>query len=170
MAQNPHARLLRAFLEEICENEVLRSDWTAKRVGATLAVGVSLALAGCSSNSTGGSWVAYGGPLVEHNCTDGIDDDGDGFIDCADADCRTDPSCQGTGGVGGTGGAETGGVATGGIGTLYGIPIMPAVETNCSDGVDNDGDNLVDCADPDCASSTNCQGTGGVGGLYAIPF
>lgn len=27
----------------------------------------------------------------------------------------------------------------------------------CSDGLDNDGDRLVDCADPDCAGSTRCS-------------
>ncbi|MCX8073782.1 MAG: hypothetical protein N3C12_15245 [Candidatus Binatia bacterium] len=26
----------------------------------------------------------------------------------------------------------------------------------CSDGFDNDGDGLVDCADPSCATSTRC--------------
>jgi hypothetical protein len=31
----------------------------------------------------------------------------------------------------------------------------------CSDGVDNDGDHLADCADPDCASSANCWGCDG---------
>jgi hypothetical protein len=27
----------------------------------------------------------------------------------------------------------------------------------CSDGIDNDGDGLVDCADPDCANAPECQ-------------
>lgn len=29
-------------------------------------------------------------------------------------------------------------------------PAGPAVESNCADGIDNDGDQLVDCQDPDC--------------------
>jgi len=29
-------------------------------------------------------------------------------------------------------------------------------ETSCNDGVDNDGDGLVDCNDPDCDADTNC--------------
>jgi cysteine-rich repeat protein len=29
----------------------------------------------------------------EASCTDGLDNDTDGFIDCADADCATDPAC-----------------------------------------------------------------------------
>ncbi len=32
----------------------------------------------------------------------------------------------------------------------------PAYETSCRDGIDNDGDKLVDCADPDCRSSPIC--------------
>ena len=31
----------------------------------------------------------------EVNCSDGLDDDCDGFVDCADTDCATDASCQG---------------------------------------------------------------------------
>jgi Tol biopolymer transport system component len=37
----------------------------------------------------------------------------------------------------------------------------------CSDGVDNDGDGLIDCADPDCAPQ--CGGGGGGGGSPANP-
>ena len=41
-----------------------------------------------------------GGPTTEASCTDGLDDDGDGAVDCADSDCAADPAC--TGGGGGT--------------------------------------------------------------------
>lgn len=66
-------------------------------------------------------------PEPEMMCDDGIDNDGDGPIDCADADCT--------------------GVAAGPMGQLCGP------ENNvdrCSDGFDNDGDGLEDCADTDC--------------------
>jgi hypothetical protein len=33
-------------------------------------------------------------------CTGGVDEDCDGFVDCADADCSGDPSCQGGGSCG----------------------------------------------------------------------
>ncbi|MEW6585030.1 MAG: hypothetical protein AB1442_05390 [Nitrospirota bacterium] len=65
---------------------------------------------------------------VEANCSDGIDDDGDTLIDCADSDCSADPACQ---------------------------PV--AIETNCSDGIDDDGDGAIDCADSDCAADPLCQ-------------
>ena len=32
----------------------------------------------------------------------------------------------------------------------------PGVELACDDGVDNDGDQLIDCDDPDCCNSTVC--------------
>ena len=38
-----------------------------------------------------------GGGGSEVNCTDGVDDDADGLIDCADSDCATDPACTGSG-------------------------------------------------------------------------
>ena len=31
--------------------------------------------------------------IVELECTDGLDDDGDGLIDCDDPDCGVDPVC-----------------------------------------------------------------------------
>ena len=33
---------------------------------------------------------------------------------------------------------------------------LPPFETDCADGADNDGDGLVDCADPDCFIDSNC--------------
>jgi len=33
---------------------------------------------------------------------------------------------------------------------------LPPFETDCSDGMDNDGDGLVDCDDPDCFIDSNC--------------
>ncbi len=63
------------------------------------------------------------------NCTNGIDDDGDGLIDCADPDCANEAVC-----------------------------IAPDKEYWCNDGIDNDGDGLTDCADPDCADDPHCEG------------
>lgn len=63
--------------------------------------------------------------LAETVCNDNTDNDGDGRIDCADADC-----------VG----------QTGALGEL-----CQATESTCDDGFDNDRDGLTDCADPNCA-------------------
>jgi len=64
----------------------------------------------------------------ETNCSDGIDNDGDGLVDCNDQDCQLDPVCQ-----------------------------LPTFETDCADGVDNDGDGFIDCADSDCDADPICQ-------------
>ena len=34
---------------------------------------------------------------------------------------------------------------------------LPSPEFNCSDGLDDDGDGLVDCNDPDCARDAACE-------------
>jgi hypothetical protein len=66
----------------------------------------------------------------ERNCYDGIDNDGDGLIDCQDGDCSFLPYCRVEG--------------DDGTGNLI----------NCNDGVDNDNDGLTDCQEPACAAST----------------
>ncbi len=67
----------------------------------------------------------------ERNCTDGIDNDGDGLIDCDDRDCRKDPACA-------DGGSN---------------------KEICDDGVDNDGDGKIDCAGKkDCRNDPACSG------------
>jgi hypothetical protein len=38
---------------------------------------------------------AYGMPMEEYDCTDGMDDDGDGLIDCYDDDCPPSELCLG---------------------------------------------------------------------------
>lgn len=64
-------------------------------------------------------------------CSDGIDNDTDGIIDCDD-----EAQCQGD------------------LGTLQYAAVCAATENGddlCRDRFDNDLDGLVDCADPDCA-------------------
>jgi hypothetical protein len=67
-------------------------------------------------------------------CNNGIDDDNDGAIDCADSECLGTNTC----GIGCT--------CPGGNGV--------ATEIACADGIDNDRDGLTDCRDPDCMA---CQ-------------
>jgi hypothetical protein len=106
-------------------------------------------------------------------CSDGVDNDTDALIDCADPDCNAlscgvgctcrnyvkaetdctntvdddldgDPDCLDS---------DCENVACGGgclcVGGLR-------TETNCTDGIDNNGDAGTDCADPDCAGK-QCQ-------------
>jgi hypothetical protein len=122
------------------------------------------------------------------NCTDGIDNDGDGLVDCADSDCAPALSisssqslCLGSTaslsvnaagangpytiswsnglGTGSTKNVSPTGTttytvtATASVGCTstaqVTVTVVPCPE-NCLDGIDNDGDGLVDCADPDC--------------------
>jgi len=87
------------------------------------------------------------------NCANGVDDDGDGAIDCADPDCASDPACL----------AEdcSNGVDDDGDGAIDcadpDCASDPAcLAEDCANGVDDDGDGAIDCADPDCASDPAC--------------
>jgi hypothetical protein len=66
-------------------------------------------------------------------CDNGIDDDGDQYVDCADPNCKTTAACFKCNG-----------------GQDPGPEFGPAA---CTDGKDNDCDGKVDCADPDCHAS-----------------
>lgn len=63
-----------------------------------------------------------------HSCGNGMDDDGDTLVDCADTDCSTHTNCTST------------------------VP----TETTCANNHDDDGDGLTDCADSDCSSKSAC--------------
>jgi len=75
-------------------------------------------------------------PARESTCDDRRDEDGDGLVDCADADCFSARAC------------EAG---------------QSAENTNaaCSDWIDNDGDDAIDCDDEDCNGPgvTRCRGS-----------
>ena len=134
-----------------------------------------------------------GGPA---QCSDKIDNDGDGKVDGADPGCHTDgkpnnPSSydvndndetdQGNRGAGGAGnqGAGQGGGKQGAGNQGAGNQGAGGRGPQCSDGRDNDGDGLVDRADPGCHSGrggaynpNDTSEGGGAQGLKAgtLPF
>jgi hypothetical protein len=69
----------------------------------------------------------------QENCNNRIDDDGDGYVDCADTDCTKAAGCNGC-----NNGQDA--VPELGIGA-------------CTDGIDDDCDGAVDCADSDCSAN-----------------
>jgi len=69
-------------------------------------------------------------------CNDGLDDDGDGLIDCDDPDCATAWECT-----------------------------LAFPESDCGDGVDNDGDGATDCEDADCGIENTCRESECSGGV-----
>ncbi len=75
---------------------------------------------------------------VELSCNDNRDDDADGRIDCADTDCLGQ-AC----GVNGQCNAT--------------VCAAPTEAGLCADGLDNDADGEVDCDDPDCPTGRACN-------------
>jgi hypothetical protein len=91
------------------------------------------------------------------SCTDGIDDDEDGFTDCEDPDCWSSESCAC--------GDEEDNDGDGRVDCedpdCIRSPLCCAVHERatvcCGDGIDNDGDGFADCEDdPDCAWAGDC--------------
>ncbi|MEZ4959761.1 MAG: RICIN domain-containing protein [Saprospiraceae bacterium] len=191
------------------------STWQASNVFSGLAPGTYTFYARNDNGTCAASvdaTVASGCEL----CTDGIDNDGDGLVDCNDPDCAPNASagpntsiCTGTGttltasATGGTapytfawgnglGAGATKAVSPGST-TTYTVTVTSATgcsstaqvtvtvtvcSENCTDGIDNDGDGLVDCADPDCIASSapqlvddvfsTCPGMGSYGNLVSV--
>jgi hypothetical protein len=107
------------------------------------------------------------------NCHDGLDNDCNGLVDCADFGCIFDIGCltgctagstqscysgpSGTEGVGQCkGGSQTCNSNGNGFGSCSG-EVDPAAEGgHCTDGIDNDCDGKVDCDDSDCTGDPAC--------------
>jgi hypothetical protein len=69
----------------------------------------------------------------EEVCQNGLDDDGNVFVDCADPACLTHPAC---------------------LNCRGGEPPRPEFgEGRCTNGIDDDCDGTIDCADEDCSAS-----------------
>jgi hypothetical protein len=96
-------------------------------------------------------------PPAEH-CANGMDDDGDGLIDCVDPDCALNPAC---------GSAKencSNAIDDDGDGFVdcqdpdcKGAPGCSTKPERCDNFFDDDGDGLVDCNDPDCFAAPECQ-------------
>tara|TARA_Y100000310_G_scaffold333762_1_gene411970 strand:+ start:220 stop:2175 length:1956 start_codon:yes stop_codon:yes gene_type:complete len=106
---------------------------------------------GCEWTNNGEVPGQCGVSLVETDCSDGIDDDGDGEIDCGDSDCVGDSAC-----------VE---ICDDGIDN-DGDSLIDCLDSDCAgdsacveicdDGFDNDGDGLDDCLDSDCVGNVAC--------------
>ncbi len=66
-------------------------------------------------------------------CGDGVDNNGNGLIDCKDPSCLVNADCQTS------------------------ISISAAKAEKCNDGRDNDNNTLTDCRDPACIGTGRCK-------------
>ncbi|MBU1975947.1 MAG: hypothetical protein KKG59_06090 [Nanoarchaeota archaeon] len=83
-------------------------------------------------------------------CTNELDDDADGKIDCYDPDCYDNPLFDTFG---------------------YGEDDCPeGMETICTGDGDNDGDGLADCDDPDCAEDEACLPDESLPSVFDPPY
>jgi hypothetical protein len=101
--------------------------------------------------------VSCSGAPVE-SCTNGRDDDGDGGVDCADADCVTTPFCRDDIELCNNAVDDDGdGLVDCDDSDCAEYPDCPA--EICDNRIDDDADGAIDCADPSCAVA--CGGVSG---------
>jgi hypothetical protein len=123
-----------------------------------LFLGTAVLLTACSETGGCGTCVPDGSKRSEI-CFDGIDNDHDGIIDCADPDCARSADCRTEICSNGIDDDQDGFIDCNdsecvGVAGCTGA----AVERLCEDGLDNDGDGFVDCLDPNCFTHEACLG------------
>lgn len=117
-------------------------------------------------------WKECDKPLASEKglCTNGVDDDENGLIDCIDPACAIDPACsiqQETTGFNPYCNSNPGCVAaqlvglccpsTDGVFLACCVQELESERGFCTDGIDNDGNKLIDCDDPACADDPACS-------------
>jgi hypothetical protein len=110
---------------------------------------MSLFLFSCAGGSTSGD--------VEI-CDNSLDDDGDGKIDCLDADCNSFAGCSGTE-ICDNNQDDDGDLDVDCADSdcfTHAHCTGASTETSCTDNIDNDGDLDIDCADSDCVNHHTC--------------
>jgi hypothetical protein len=93
-------------------------------------------------------------------CGDGVDNDSDRKVDCADPDCALETKCQQAMETCGNGDDDNfNGLTDCDDPACVGNPECREIMEICGDGTDNaDEDNLVDCQDPECSIDPGCAG------------
>jgi hypothetical protein len=91
-------------------------------------------------------------------CTNGVDDDNDARVDCADPDCGNDPACQVPDEVCGNGlDDDRDGFADCDDQDCAADAACQVPDEVCGNGLDDDRDGFADCEDQDCASQPACR-------------
>lgn len=95
-------------------------------------------------------------------CGDGLDNDGNGLIDCADLTCANTAACPPpvelcSDGLDNDG---NGLIDCADLACTGAVGCPPPVAEICGDGIDNDENGLADCKDPACDGTPVCQTAG----------
>ena len=96
-------------------------------------------------------------PPSEERCDNAIDDDGDGLVDCRDPACASASACERDAGEDAGPMVRDASPSDGG---LDAAPDRESSDAECTNGMDDDGDLLVDCDDPDCIDVSLCIDAG----------
>lgn len=96
-------------------------------------------------------------PGANEVCDDGIDNNCDGKVDCQDNTCGSAPACIVCTDNDGDGYAVEGGDCGPIDCNDNDLAVHPGAIENCTDGLDNDCDNLIDCVDGDCSVVPACD-------------
>lgn len=98
---------------------------------------------------------------IGEDCDDGLDNDDNTLVDCADPQCGDDPRCdESSYEEGCNNGADDDGDGAGDCADADcdGSPLCnEATAGSCDNGLDDEGDGRIDCADPDCDAADNCD-------------
>ncbi len=121
-------------------------------------LGVAVFSTACSETGGCGTCVPDNGKRSEI-CNDGIDNDWDGAIDCADSGCDRSSFCRSEICDNGVDDDQDGFIDCNDPECVGVVGCTGAnVERLCDDGFDNDGDGFVDCLDPNCFTHEACLG------------
>ena len=96
-----------------------------------------------------------GASCEEVACSDGLDNDGDGKVDCADPGCAGE-SCNAAQPNRNCALPPDAGADAGTLDAGVGACLLR--ENDCKNGIDDDGDGRTDCEDPDCDGRTCASG------------
>ncbi|MEM6722626.1 MAG: hypothetical protein AAF598_01240 [Bacteroidota bacterium] len=90
-------------------------------------------------------------------CTNTIDDDGDGLVDCDDPNCSNATNCQSPSEIcDNTIDDDGDGLVDCNDPDCTSDANCPVIAEICNNSIDDDGDGLVDCDDPDCIADFAC--------------
>ncbi|MBK8259262.1 MAG: DNRLRE domain-containing protein [Polyangiaceae bacterium] len=164
---------LNGYCSEYCD--YFTNDCAAGAVCLPITSVAGLCFDGCTSNSDCRAGYScqdfgFGTPVcwpAPETCDNGIDDDGDGAVDCDDSECYWDQACAVCGDGNITGNEECD--PPDGVTCDSNCQVIYPPESACDDLLDNDNDGLHDCQDPDCQALGGCTpGSTPTGGACTV--